>query len=184
MSEPTPDADHTRWFKDEVHPHDASLKAYLRSSFPTVRDVEDMVQESYLRVWKAQLVRPVTSVKSFLFQIARHLAIDVVRRNRASPTENMGDLSGIFVIDSAPDAAAALSYREKACLLADALTALPVRCREIVILRKYRFLSQKEVAAQLGISERTVESQLARGLKLCEGYLRKHGVVSFSLGEK
>ncbi len=180
LSEHTPDADHIRWFKDEVHPHDASLKAYLRVSFPAVRDVEDMVQESYLRVWKAKLAHPITSTKSFLFQIARRLAIDTARKNRTAPTDNLGDLAEISVIDSGPDAAAALSYREKTCLLADALTALPARCREIVILRKYKFLPQKDVAAQLGISERTVESQLARGMKLCEVYLRKHGIESFS----
>lgn len=36
------------WFTDEVQPHDVSLKAYLRGSFLTVRDVDDIVQESYL----------------------------------------------------------------------------------------------------------------------------------------
>jgi hypothetical protein len=42
------------WFAEEVQPHDAQLKAYLRGAFPAVRDVEDVVQESYLRVWRAR----------------------------------------------------------------------------------------------------------------------------------
>src|SRR5688500_14989442 len=45
-------ADETRWFVDEVHTHDIALKRYLRSSFPALHDVEDIAQESYLRIWK------------------------------------------------------------------------------------------------------------------------------------
>ena len=44
--------DRARWFKEEVHSLDTRLKSYLRGSFPSV-DVEDVVQESYLRTWLA-----------------------------------------------------------------------------------------------------------------------------------
>jgi len=61
---------------------------------------------------------------------------------------------------------------------------LPARCREVVYLRKLKRLPQKEVAARLGISVRTVESQCALGMKRCEAYLRKHGIESFGYDEK
>jgi RNA polymerase sigma-70 factor (ECF subfamily) len=76
-----------RWFADEVHRHELALKAYLRGSFPSVRDIDDVVQESYLRVWRARLAHPIHSTKSFLFQVARHLALDLVRRDRVSPID-------------------------------------------------------------------------------------------------
>jgi RNA polymerase sigma factor (sigma-70 family) len=41
-------------------------------------------------------------------------------------------------------------------------SSLPNRCREIVVLRKLEGLSQKETAAQLGLSEKTIEEQLSR----------------------
>ena len=69
-----------------------------------------------------------------------------------------------------------ISRQEKSRLLAEAIDRLPNRCREIVILRKLHALPQREVALRLGIAEKTVESQLARGLKRCETYLRKRGV--------
>jgi DNA-directed RNA polymerase specialized sigma24 family protein len=78
-SESTAVAGQTRWFTEEVHPHDASLKAYLRGSFPSVRDVDDVVQESYLRIWKARAIHPISSARAFLFRIARHLALDTLR---------------------------------------------------------------------------------------------------------
>ena len=49
-------------------------------------------------------------------------------------------------------------------LLSDALAELPDRCREVVYLRRMRGLSQMQVAAQLGISVRTVESQFVSSM--------------------
>jgi RNA polymerase sigma factor (sigma-70 family) len=164
----------SRWFADEVRPHEPQLRSYLHGRFPAVRDVDDVVQESYLRIWKARAAHPIESAKGFLFTIARHLAIDVARKKQATLEVNWGDLAELPVVDEAPDAFERLSYQEKVSLLADMLAELPARCREIVILRKLRSLSQKEVAARLGLSERTVENQLARGMKRCIRILRRH----------
>jgi RNA polymerase sigma-70 factor (ECF subfamily) len=173
---PSPSTEQSRWFSDEVHPHEPSLKAYLRSSFPTVRDVDDVVQESYLRIWKARAGQPIQSAKAFLFRIARNLALDLVRRDRISPVIAVGDSAVEFVADSRPDAAETASAGEKIRLLAEAVATLPDRCREIVILRKLDGLPQREVAARLGISEKTVEEQVSRGVRRCERYLRRHGI--------
>jgi RNA polymerase sigma-70 factor (ECF subfamily) len=174
-ADPALPADHFRWFTDEVHAHDRQLRAYLRASFPAVRDLDDVVQDSYLRIWKARAAHPIRSAKAFLFTIARRLAIKRVQKNRAAPLDAVGDLAELRVIADEPNPAEALGYREKVALLAEALAMLPARCREIVILRKLHCLPQREVAAQLGLSERTVENQLARGVKRCEQFFRQRG---------
>lgn len=175
---PTPAAptEQEKWFSNEVHAHDGQLKAYLRGSFPAVRDVDDIVQESYLRVWKARAVRPIQSAKAFLFTVARHLALRVVRRETRGPVQFVGDLTGWRLLDHGLNPVEALGYREKVSLLAEALTLLPPRCREVVILRKLQCLPQKEVAAQLGLSERTVENQLAKGVARCRQFFHERGV--------
>ena len=166
----------SEWFEAEVQPHDRQLKSYLRGSFPTVRDVDDVVQESYLRVWRMRASQQVASAKGLLFQIARHLALDLVRRDRASPIDAGRDLATLSVIDQGPDAASAASIQERRRLLIDAVASLPNRYREIVLLRKFEELPQKEVALRLGLSERTVENLLARAVKKCERHLRRNGV--------
>lgn len=180
---PPPQTDQARWFADEVHAHDGQLRAYLRGTYPTVRDVDDLVQESYLRTWKARLAHPIVSTKSFLFQVARHLAIDVVRKKLAAPTDSLVDLEATAVLEESADAAAALSRQEKIDLLIAALSTLPDRTREIVFLRKFQGLPQKQVAARFSISERTVEVQLAKGMKRCADFLRKRGVTGFACDE-
>jgi RNA polymerase sigma factor (sigma-70 family) len=165
---------------EQVHPHDSSLKAYLRGSFPAVHDVEDVVQESYVRVWKARAAQPIRSAKGFLFQVARRLALDILRHGRASPIDEGRDLAALSVFHHDLNAAETASLLERKRLLIDAVVALPARCREIVILRKLEDIPQKEVAARLGLSERTVENLLSRGVKRCENYLRRHGLSSMS----
>lgn len=180
---PPQDTEQARWFADEVHAHDRQLRAYLRGSYPTVRDVDDVVQESYVRMWKARLSRPILSTKSFLFQVARNLAIDVVRRRQANPIDSVTDFDGLPTLEERADAAVLLGRQEKIDLLADALGRLPERTREIVFLRKFQSVPQREVAARLGVSERTVEVHLSKGMKHCADFLLKRGVQGFSRDE-
>jgi RNA polymerase sigma-70 factor (ECF subfamily) len=172
------------WFAKEVQPHGASLRSYVRRAFPTVNDVDDVVQESFLRIWKARLAQPIHSSKAFLFKVARHLALDLVRRGQVSPINHVRDLSALNVVEDSRGVAESADANEKMLALADAVASLPTRCREIVILRKFKGLSQKEVAAHFGLSERTVEVQVARGVRRCEDYLRKRGINSLYGHEK
>lgn len=169
--------DQSRWFAEEVHPHDSQLKAYLRGSFPSVGDVDDLVQESYLQLWRRQLATPIRSAKSFLFKIARNLAIDALRHEARSPIERVADCAQLAVLDTRPNAAEDAITSEELELLLEAIESLPARCREIVILRKLRGLSQKEIALRMGITERTVEVQGTKGLHRCEEFLRQRGVI-------
>lgn len=169
IDEPAP----ARWFAEEVHPHDSSLKAYLRSSFPAVRDVDDVVQESYLRIWKARATQPIKSAKGFLFTVARRLALDILRRDRRSPIVVVTDLDRLFVLDKTPDAADAAATSQEIDLLVAAVDSLPARCREIFILRRLQGVPQRDIAFRLGLSEQTIQVQAARGLRKVAEYVRR-----------
>ncbi len=164
-----------QWFKEEVHSHDAQLKSYLRGSFPSIRDVDDVVQESYLRIWRAAAREPVKSAKAFLYLVARRVALNFVRKERNSPVDAYGDEVMSGVLDDRPNAREAAIIQDRIDMLADALMSLPPRCRAIVVLHKMKGLAQKEVAAQLGLSERTVETHVRNGVARCLAYLREHG---------
>ena len=139
-----------------------------------------MVQTSFLRIWRKRTEEPVQSAKAFLFTVARHLALDLVRRARRNPVDTVGDLTALAVIDEGTSITESVSRAERVGLLVDAIDALPPRCREVMILRKLKFLPQREVALRLGISEDGVEIQLTRGLARCREYLRRRGVSAFS----
>jgi RNA polymerase sigma factor (sigma-70 family) len=165
------------WFAKEVHAHDQRLKAYLRGVFPGVHDVDDLVQESYVRVWLRHTRQPIESARAFLFKVARHLALNSLRHQRASPFTAVTEFAASRVVEDRPGPADQACTHEELDLLFAAIDALPARCREVYILRKLRNLSQKQIAQQLGISEQTVETQIVRANHRCEAFLRARGVL-------
>jgi len=67
-----PTAEENRWFSEEVYVHEPSLRAYLRTQYPFAPDIDDVVQESFLRLWKVRMGQPVRYAKALLFKVARH----------------------------------------------------------------------------------------------------------------
>jgi DNA-directed RNA polymerase specialized sigma24 family protein len=73
-------ADSSRWFLTELEPHRPALRAWLLARFPTMPDVDDLVQESFARVMRARETGPVRSARALVFATARNLAFDTLRR--------------------------------------------------------------------------------------------------------
>ena len=170
-------ADHSTWFRNEIHPHDGQLKTYLRGRFCSVRDIDDIVQESYLRVWRRHLLKPIISAKAFLFAVARHIALDTIRHESHSPISAVNDLGTLNVHTDNPSSDEAASTREEVKLLLAAIERLSPRTREVYMLRKFQQIPQKEIASMLKISPKTVEVHIGRANRSCEQFLRDHGVI-------
>lgn len=168
--------DLSKWFADEVQPHESILRSYLRGAYPAVRDVDDVVQESYVRAWRAHASDPLRSAKAFLFTVARRLALDWLRHEKRSPIVAVGDPADLGVLDERPGVAERVSDGEKIELLSDALLTLPPRCRSVVMLYRLKGVSRVEVAHQLGIAEKTVDEQAARGVSRLKAYFEARGV--------
>ncbi|GIL14582.1 MAG: hypothetical protein BroJett038_33020 [Chloroflexota bacterium] len=171
-----PKSDPVSWFAQEVQPHEISLRSYLRSVFPTLPDIDDLVQESYARLIRAHDAGRINYAKAFLFTTARNLALDFFRRRRIVTIESVADLADLPVIEDRPDAAESTNRQEELNLLASAVRELPDRCRQVLTLRLLYGLSHKQIAAELGISEHTVKAQLAKGMRRCATYFDDHGV--------
>ncbi len=174
-----PLSDDARWFGAEVQPHDAALRGWLRARFPALGDVDDVVQETYRRVLQIRARDPLRehAVKPLLFTTARNLALDELRRRQVVPMYPLPDDGdeAVFATD-APGVAETVSRRQELALLAEAIQALPPRCRQILTLRKIYGLPQKEIARQLGISEHTVEAQVGIGMHRCADHLSRLGL--------
>ena len=152
------------WFAAEVHPHDAHLKAYLRGAFPAVRDVDDIVQESYLRIWRAGPGAGLRSARAFLFRVARNLAVDLLRdRKRFRPVGVPAEEVAVF--DASADAGRPLLRQERIERLASALNRLPARQREVLVHCKLYGRTYRETATLLRLSEKTVTEHVYRGMQ-------------------
>lgn len=166
-----------QWFEAEVQPHESSLRAYLRAVFPSLPDLDDLVQETYLRLIRARERGPVSYAKAFLFTTARNAAMDLFRRRKIVSFENVGDFKDWSLADGKPDAGEALNQQQELALLAEAIKCLPTRCRQAVTLRVVYGMPAKEIARRLGISECTAKAQLAKGLRRCSHYFQERGLM-------
>lgn len=154
------------WFAREILAHEAALVRYLMRAWPNKDDVSDLRQEIYIRVYEAaKNTRPLFA-KSFLFTTARHLMTDRARRGRVVSIEAAGDLEALNVLVDEISPERKLHARQELKQLADAFKLLPPRCREVVWLRKVDGIRQSEVAERLGISVRTVEFQVRKGMRI------------------
>ena len=172
---PPPDSNSSRWFVEEILPHEPKLRSWLRARFPAVPDVDDVVQEAYARLMQAYATGPIACPRAFLFVTARNIALNQLRHQRIERPEGATEIDALAVADERAGAPEALARAEDFQILVRAIQALPERCRQIVTLRKIYGLSQKEVALRLGISENTVETQGGIGLRKCVEYFRRQG---------
>lgn len=166
-----------QWFSQAIRPHESELRAYLRGRFPTLPDVDDLVQETYARLLRARATGQATLTRAYLFVVARNVALDLIRREKIVAIDRLAEIDGLYVVEERPDAAETLNHEQELALLDDAMRALPPRCREILTLRRIEGLSHRAIAEKLGIAESTVNAQLAIGLIRCRRYLCAHGVA-------
>lgn len=159
--------DQARWFVTEVQPHRPALRAWLLARFPTLPDVNDLVQESLARVFRAREAGPINSARALLFATARNLALDAVRRQRVVRFEEFTDETPPSVLADGTDFVETISRQQELELLTKAIQSLPERTRQVFTLRTAYGLNQKQIAERLGVSLSTVEKQMAQGIRLC-----------------
>jgi RNA polymerase sigma-70 factor (ECF subfamily) len=178
---PMPPSEQARWFAQEVQPHEPALRAYLQARFPTLAEHDDLVQETYSRLLRAQATGGVRYPKAFLFTAARNAAFDLFRRRRARPTEAVTELVALTVLEDRPGVGEQLDQSYELEVLADAVRALPDRCRQVIMLRYLDDLSYKEIAVQLEISVETVKVHMAKGMRRCAAYFAERGLLEVAL---
>ena len=169
-------SDQSRWFAEEVLPHEQPLRSYLRQSLPSLADVDDLVQDCFTRMMRAKTTGTVRSPKPLLFAIARNAVRDFIQRKRRAELVPITETAELPVLESDSDVVESVCRRQELALLTEAIRSLPERCREVLLLRKIKGLSQKEIAGLLGIAEHTVEALAAKGTRRCAEYLRALGM--------
>jgi RNA polymerase sigma factor (sigma-70 family) len=172
---PPPDSELGLWFAEHVQPHEAMLRAWLKRRFEHQLEIDDIVQEAYMRVLRAREGGAMPSPKAFLFTTARNLALDRLRRHDVSRTDLMGEIDSLHVLDECTGIPETVARNQELALLTEAVQSLPARCRQILTLRKLYGLSHREIAQKLGLSESTVSNQITIGIEKCTDFFAEHG---------
>jgi RNA polymerase sigma factor (sigma-70 family) len=150
-----------------------SLGHYVRRMVPS-RDVEDVVQETFLKFCKADADQEIRSPRSFMFKTAKNLALDYVKRAEHRLTDSLSadeDHLGLSDLSTSQGLSDQLATERELSAFSDALIRLPAKCRQAFVLRKVYGYTHKEIASLMSISEKTVEKHIALGIRRTTEYL-------------
>lgn len=138
------------------------------------KEVEDIVQETYVRVCQVETPEQIQFPRSFMLRTAQNLALDHLKRAETRLNVSLDDeldleLAGYTTrADETFDRVAA---NQEFGFFCEAVRQLPLQCRKAFVLKKVYGYSQKEIALDLDISENTVEKHIATGIKRCAQFM-------------
>lgn len=185
-----------RWLLHRVADHDESAlellyERYAHAVYALVLHIlhqpelaEDMVQETFVRVWRSAITFHGGSggFQAWLFRIARNLALDQLRRQAVRPqaaqrsADGDRETDGDHLADPAADVAEQVEVREQRAQVRHALAALPLEQRQVIELAYFEGLTHRELAVQLGVPLGTVKARLRLGLQKLNRLLQQQAV--------
>jgi len=150
--------------------------AKVASTIAPPKEIEDIVQETYVRICEISNDETINSPRSFMYRIVKNLALDYVKRAENRLSISLDDNQNAVIQDFFEQAGEDSTFntvasKEEFELFCKAVRQLPIQCRRVFVMKKVYGYSQKEIAADLNISESTVEKHIAFGIKRCFHYM-------------
>lgn len=129
-------------------------------------EAEDLLQDTYARLCSIQDPRVLENPRAYLYALARNVLIDSKRRERVRAEFVSREDRDAGIAATTPESEA--SRAQELAALREAIRALPPLCRQVLILHRFKGLSHREIADQLGMSPAAVEKHMVRALKRCQ----------------
>jgi RNA polymerase sigma-70 factor (ECF subfamily) len=153
----------------------ASLYRFIWRLIGDSSMAEDLVQETFLKVWKhLSSFREQESFKAWIFSIARHLSIDYLRKKKMMVFSAMGeeeDAIADTIADERPLILADLEQQEVKFAIQEALEQLSPPAKMVVLLHDEEELTFEEIAQVTAEPMNTVKSRYRRALQNMRVYL-------------
>lgn len=145
-----------------------SLTQFLSYYTRNQHQIEDVIQDIFIRLWEDRDELNIFYLKTYLFKSARNLMLNRLRdeNNRNKLLEQWA--SELIEESTAKDC---INMHEFEVLYKQAVDELPSKCKDIYQLSREKKLSYKEIAQRQAVSEKTVENQMSIALKKIKHFL-------------
>jgi len=141
-----------------------SVYRFIRADIKDEDRANDIVQESYEKLWRHVSEIEYVVVKSWLFSTAYHTMIDIIRKEkRMTIVEDYGEKDITYESE----------YTGLNEILHSALERLPEQQRSVILLRDYEGYSYKEIGEITGLTEPQVKTYIYRGRIAMKNYIGK-----------
>lgn len=150
--------------------HTAYFKDLFRSAFNVLHDTDtcmDIVQDVFTWFWEHRTQHQMSSIKGYLLMAVKYQVANYIRKGKVRENFMLSQIEQITVNEES------LELQELQSIVDRFTKELPDQSRLIFQMSREQQLSNKEIAASLGITEKTVSGMLSRSLKKLRGELGK-----------
>ncbi|MCM4162500.1 RNA polymerase sigma-70 factor [Arenibacter sp. A80] len=146
------------------------------------QEAENIVQNVFLRIWEnKECLGEVSNINSYLYTMTKNLCLDQlkhekVKRNYLDNSYRIkSEIQYNFIQD---EAASLLLENELEDKIIQSIELLPEKCKNIFKKSRLEGLKHSEIAAELGVSHRTVDNHIANALRHLRLHLREFITIS------
>ncbi|WP_442591272.1 RNA polymerase sigma factor [Pedobacter sp. AW31-3R] len=146
------------------------LYAHAYKKLQDREEARDVVQEVFVSLWnKRDRINVESNLAGYLYTALRHTILNLFARKEVR-TRYTDSMAAHYSCDYSPTDHGIRSQQLTA-LIDREIAALPAKMQEVFVLSRKAHLNRKEISMQLGISETTVDRQIANALKLLRARL-------------
>ncbi|BDD07438.1 RNA polymerase sigma-70 factor [Aureibacter tunicatorum] len=154
-------------FQNLYEAYAPSLLNYVQRKICRPEFAKDVVQVIFMDLWSRRDKIPYQHIKPYLMRAAHNKCTDLIRKNAVEKKHEASIAYETLLNESSYE-----QDNEELILWAEkAVDDLPQRSREIFCMSKYQGLKYREIAEELGVSQKTVETHMRRAMiKLRESF--------------
>lgn len=131
---------------------------------------EEIVQDAFLKLWEERDLLPeIKSINAYLYRSVVNASINYVNRQKNLEKHHLNIADQLSPVDMEEDD----ERNELIILLYDEINLLPEKCQQVFRMSRLEGLKYRDIAAQLGISEKTVENHMGNALKTLRARMLK-----------
>ncbi len=147
------------------------LLSYAKWLIKDESDAQEIVQDVFLKIWESgQVYEADPRLKAYLFKAVKNKALNFLRdKKKFSRDENEA-----IVIDYQMNAQERLEFNTLKAQIDFAIGRLPDRCKMVFLLKRREGLSHKAIAELMEISEKTIENQMTKAMKMIKEFLENN----------
>jgi RNA polymerase sigma-70 factor (ECF subfamily) len=148
----------------------------LLSKIVSIDAIDDIVQETYVRSFEADLKQEIKYPRSYMLKTAKNLALNHLSKWDHKYNDSIEDFAFSPVELTSRSFEDDYETKERFLFFCKATEQLEGSVRKCFILKKVYGLSQKEISNYLSLSESTVEKHVAKGLFKSSQYMERKGL--------
>jgi RNA polymerase sigma-70 factor, ECF subfamily len=154
-------------FRELMNRYRAPLRRYFASLIADPSQADDLVQDTFLRLWLSRRrYEPTGRFSTYLFQIGKHHWLNQRKKFRSEMVTQALDEAGPLAAPAATQPQAVLLERHRDAQVRRAIAALPEHYRVVFTLCQFDGLRYAEIADRLGIPIGTVKSRMSQAVRL------------------